>query len=68
MPLEDTVDGDWTYWDSGKPRDWSAQTTPVESAQFSDLPPESPQVEMAEVEAEPETAQAQPSAPSESNL
>ena len=23
VPLKDTIEGDWSSWDSGKPKDWS---------------------------------------------
>ena len=27
VPTSDSVDGDWTWWDSGKPLDWSKPVT-----------------------------------------
>jgi len=43
-PTSDTLDGDWSAWDSGKPRDWSQPDPPVDasedSPQFSKLPGE----------------------------
>ena len=42
VPTSDTLEGDWSSWDSGKPRDWSQPDPPVDvsedSPQFSKLP------------------------------
>ncbi len=37
VPSRDTLEGDWSAWDSGKPRDWS-QPEPVDPAKFSKIP------------------------------
>jgi type II secretory pathway component GspD/PulD (secretin) len=42
IPQSDTLEGDWSSWDTGKPRDWSQPDPPVDvsedSPQFSKLP------------------------------
>lgn len=42
VPQSDTLEGDWSSWDSGKPRDWSQPDPPVDtsvdSPQFSKVP------------------------------
>ncbi|HWH71697.1 MAG TPA: hypothetical protein VNT26_20150 [Candidatus Sulfotelmatobacter sp.] len=49
VPTQDSVEGDWSAWDSGKPKDWSKpkkdksaakqpQAKQKEVAEFSDLP------------------------------
>jgi type II secretory pathway component GspD/PulD (secretin) len=35
VPTKDSVDEDWTWWDTGKPRDWSK---PKQEAQFAPVP------------------------------
>jgi type II secretory pathway component GspD/PulD (secretin) len=35
VPQHDTLEGDWSSWDSGKPRDWSQQQETVDSTKFS---------------------------------
>jgi type II secretory pathway component GspD/PulD (secretin) len=37
VPAHDSLEPDWTAWDSGKPRDWS-QPEQVDSAKFSRVP------------------------------
>ena len=38
-PLKDSVEGDWSSWNSGKPRDWSKpEDTSASAAAFSDWP------------------------------
>jgi type II secretory pathway component GspD/PulD (secretin) len=36
-PLHDTLEGEWSSWDSGKPRDWS-KPEQVDSTKFSKVP------------------------------
>jgi type IV pilus assembly protein PilQ len=40
VPTKDVFEGDWSAWDSGKPRDWSKPDSKPsdEPAKFSDLP------------------------------
>ena len=37
VPEHDTLEGDWSSWDSGKPRDWS-QPEQVDETKFSKIP------------------------------
>ncbi|HEY5911285.1 MAG TPA: secretin N-terminal domain-containing protein [Verrucomicrobiae bacterium] len=37
VPTHDTLEGDWTSWDTGKPRDWS-QPEPTDPNKFSSIP------------------------------
>jgi type II secretory pathway component GspD/PulD (secretin) len=37
VPTEDSVEPEWTSWDSGKPRDWS-KPEKVDSTKFSTVP------------------------------
>jgi type II secretory pathway component GspD/PulD (secretin) len=42
VPLKDDVEGEWSYWDTGKPRDWSKKKsqggTSADSSEFGPLP------------------------------
>ncbi len=37
-PLGDTLEGDWSAWDSGKPRDWSTPVGSDDPTKFSTIP------------------------------
>jgi type II secretory pathway component GspD/PulD (secretin) len=43
VPQKDTVEGDWSWWDSGKPKDWSKPkpNQGYADASYSDVPPKS---------------------------
>ena len=32
VPIKDTVEGDWSAWDSGKPKDWGKKVPPLEQS------------------------------------
>jgi len=42
VPQKDELEGDWSYWDTGKPRDWSKKQSQggdsADSAEFGPLP------------------------------
>ena len=38
VPTSDSVEQDWTWWDSGKQRDWSKPATSEDPAKFSEVP------------------------------
>jgi Flp pilus assembly secretin CpaC len=37
VPTKDSIEEDWSSWDSGKPKDWS-QTSPTDETKFAALP------------------------------
>ncbi|HWX19037.1 MAG TPA: secretin N-terminal domain-containing protein [Candidatus Binatia bacterium] len=40
VPTKDSIEADWSAWDSGKPRDWSkAKSDSKDSGKFATLPP-----------------------------
>jgi general secretion pathway protein D len=36
VPVKDSIEGDWSAWDSGKPKDWSGKKPAPEEAAFDD--------------------------------
>jgi hypothetical protein len=62
VPLKDEVEGEWSAWDSGKPKDWSKPSAAkYDAAKFVELPKEEPPVKVTEAPKEqPKAAPEQP--------
>jgi len=39
VPTSDSIDGEWSSWDSGKPRDWSKPDKQADMSQYFSEPP-----------------------------
>jgi type IV pilus assembly protein PilQ len=62
VPLKDEVEGEWSAWDSGKPKDWSKPSAAkYDAAKFAELPKEEPPVKVTEApKDQPKAAPEQP--------